>query len=142
MTLGSRWGYFYREEVSDELNLADRTPGKVRDGAFFLAPPFVELTLADGLWATVNRQLGTLFDFAEEEVIDPDAGKRMATVLSKFAQDHYAEIDGIVRKEIGTHNGAPVFAEMPLAVLTDVLKRLGTFISDEAVAGHTIVGAL
>ncbi len=142
MTLGTRWGYFYREELSGLPVFTDHRAGRVGQGAFLLAPPFVELTLTDGLWSYVNQELGTLFDYAEEEVVEPDVGKRLSIVMRAFARDHYARASGTVRKAIGSRDGVVVSVQMRASEVSAIVDDLSAFIAAEATAGHTIIGAL
>jgi hypothetical protein len=142
MPLGKRWGCFYREELTEQLLSSKRRPGNVREGAFYLEPPFVELTLADGLWEYVNGRLGTLFDYAEDERVPPDLAGHLAGVLLEFARDRYEERAGIIRRKIGTtvSNGRePVYAEMSATALNAILNDLSKFLSVEATAGHELV---
>jgi hypothetical protein len=80
------WGAVYR--LSDYHNVIQMTatPGRIHPNVAFLPPDVVEQTFEHHVWSRLNRQLGTLFDFTEDEDIDdPTAMRAVAAALRKEA---------------------------------------------------------
>ena len=140
-----RWGDCYWEEKFDQPIPIPRRSGWVDAGRFFLPPPVVDITLLDGLWGELNSELGTLFDMAEEEDLEPEMLQRAAKIISRFVEQHYSGRFG-KRKKIAGERIAPnrklLIAKMRYADLTEVLQELSRFLIDAEQKGKTVVVSL
>jgi hypothetical protein len=100
-----------------------------------MPPPIVDITLLDGLWDELNRELGTLFDVAEEEEVGPDVLPRMAEIVLGFAERHYSGRAGRRRMRVGKQIAPKrkvLIAEMPYADLAAILSEFSRFLVDAA----------
>jgi hypothetical protein len=134
------WDAWIAGDFAERANV----PGRIADGVLIIPGPVHEITFAHGLWDQLNDELGTLFDYAEEQEIPPALLPRMVALILEFSQRRYAGTRGVVqimwgpRTQVGS-KPAMLVARMPAADLVRWLGELCTFLEDAAARGKSVL---
>jgi len=100
-----------------------------------LPPPFEDLALREGLWNTLNEELGTLIQVAEEEELSVDRLVVAASIVSQYAGSVAAAGSCRFRSVVGqllSPDAEPLIAELPADEFAGHLQALAAFLVDAA----------
>jgi hypothetical protein len=92
-----RWAAVLRASAYDDFVSMDRNSGQVHPGVAFLTPEANEALWSLGIWSQMNRDYGTIFDIAEEEVVTGELAEHLADLLTRAADRMSGTIGESVR---------------------------------------------
>ena len=136
------WMELWDDWMAGNFAVRASQPGRIAEGVLTIPGPVEQITFAHGLWDQLNDELGTAFDWAEEEEIQPALLPRMVALVENFSRRRYAGTRGDVQVQVGTRYGAKpaaIVARMPAADLVRWLGELCAFLEDAASRGKSVL---
>lgn len=129
-----RWACCYWQEKFDLLAGLPCKVGLVSPGVLMLPPPVEDLAQAEGLWDSLNEELGTLIDVAEEEELPVDRLIIAAAIVETFA-GRARNVGFRLHKESGRQlapEPGPLVATLSASEYAGHLQALAEFLVDAA----------
>lgn len=130
------------EEKFASVELSGDSAGLVEPGVYLLPAPVGDITLADGLWDVLNRELGTSFEAFEEEDVPAPIAARMAELVERFIASHYSAGDRVRRVYAGRRirpTEEILTAAMPRSELSLLLRGFVSFLREAASQDKALV---
>lgn len=115
------------------LSTLEMVPGCISPGIFILSPSIHGITFADGLWNELSVETGLLFDFAEEQEVQPDKLREVSIKMQRFNYKTYMDKVGQRVVDVGEVI-APIKKSLQLSLSYEELyksvEELAEFIED------------
>ncbi|MCL4807649.1 MAG: hypothetical protein KJ062_07625 [Thermoanaerobaculia bacterium] len=126
-----RWIFCFWQDEFERLDSLPKRAGATR-GVLMIPPPAGDITVALGLWAEINTELGTLLDVAETEEIPVDRLSDATSVVSRYISRLDGEGSRVLRFVVGRqetpHPARDLVAELPADELAGHLRALHDFL--------------